>query len=167
MPRREVSASYAIRENLAWPKRGPLCCGIDPALLPFLNDLESPGRTLAFCDETNLTEAATAKLVANLRLHTAFVLDSSAYASASRPLADFLVAGALPEFHAAEIGLQLADMAAYVVRRYLLRKDNICQGNADPFDEITAAIVASFEGCFDHLLESDAHVGGRIALHDV
>lgn len=249
---------------------------MDPALLPLLDDLASPGRTLAFCDETNLTEGATATLVANLRLHAAFVLDSSAYASVSGPLADFLAAGALPEFHAAEIvngkagspwkavpmpvrldayqhisnalqlagsriaylriskgeydamvvqsggaiptdykeglkrvflssmaeylprtgasalivdrgkntpgptlctvaggshlfgggailveshkviGLQLADMAAYVVRRYLLRKGKIGESNSDAFDEITTATVASFEGRFDHLLETDA-----------
>jgi hypothetical protein len=73
------------------------------SLLPLLDDLTSPGRTLAFCDETNLTEGATPTLVANLRLHAAFVLDSSAYATVSGPLADFLAAGGLPEFHAAEI----------------------------------------------------------------
>lgn len=249
---------------------------MDPTLLPILATLDTPGRTLAFCDETNLTEAATSEQVANLRLHAAFVVDSAAYAPVAGMLAEFLAANDLPEFHAAEIvnanasspwktvpmalrieayqrisdalllprsriaylyiskaeydgmvvksggvipadykqglkrvflssiadylpqatpsavvadrdkntpgptlcafqggshligggailveshrviGLQLADMAAYVVRRYLLRKRRIKQGNADAFDEIATATVASFLDRFDHLLETTA-----------
>lgn len=235
-------------------------------------NLEMPGRTLAFCDETNLTEQATADLVANLRLHVGVVMAAEIYAPAAADLAAFLETHGLPEFHAAEvvngkkntpwqavsyetrldafermtdtlsvagsripylylserqhdemvtqsgglivsdykqslktvfltsmaeyldaeptpillidrdkntpgpvlhqmshprallgggaisveshkvIGLQIADMAAYVVRRYLFKKTALHAGNGSPFDEIATKAVASFHERFDFLL---------------
>lgn len=235
-------------------------------------NLEVPGRTLAFCDETNLTEQATADLVANLRLHVGVVMAAKIYAPAAADLAAFLETHGLPEFHAAEvvngkkntpwqavsyetrldafermtdtlsvagsripylylseqqhdemvtqsgglivsdykqslktvfltsmaeyldaepspillidrdkntpgpvlhqmshpgallgggaisveshkvIGLQIADMAAYVVRRYLFKKTALHAGNGSPFDEIATKAVASFHERFDFLL---------------
>ena len=239
-----------------------------------LQDLPMPGRTLAFCDETNLTEQATATLVANLRLHVGIVVQSEVYGPVAEALRTFLKANGLPEFHSTEvvnprtgtpwrnvpfdlrleaferltqavnmggsripylylskqdhdgfvarsgglitadykrslktvflscmaaylarpmpilvidrdkntpgpvlhpisnpgnllgggaisveshkvIGLQIADMAAYAVRRYLLKRAVLYIGNAGPFDEIAARAVASFEGRFELLLEAE------------
>ncbi|MBT2188627.1 hypothetical protein [Sphingobium nicotianae] len=52
------------------------------------------------------------------------------------------------------IGLQIADMAACAVRRYLLKRDAIYAGNGSPFDEVAAQAVASFEGRFELLLDA-------------
>jgi hypothetical protein len=52
------------------------------------------------------------------------------------------------------IGLQIADMAANAVRRYLLKRDVLHAGNGSPFDEIAAQAVASFEGRFELLLDA-------------
>lgn len=239
-----------------------------------LQDLPGPGRTLAFCDETNLTEQATATLVANLRLHVAVVAQSEVYGHVAEALGTFLEVNGLPEFHATEVvnpkagtpwrdvsfdlrveaferlaqaldmagsripylylskqdhdgfvarsgglitadykrslktvfwscmadylvgstailvidrdknspgpvlhaiqfpgnllgggaisveshkvvGLQIADMAAYAVRRYLLKRDALYAGNGGPFDEIAAKAVASFEGRFELLLNAE------------
>lgn len=244
-------------------------------LQAILNDLSAPGRTLAFCDETNLTEKVpTPTLVANLRLHTGIVMSSEVYSPVEARLRTFLDSYGLSEFHATEvvnptdgstwrtvpfgvrleafelmtealdptgsrlpylylsqqdhdglvaqtdglltadlkrtlktvflssiaeylsvpspilvidrdkntpgpvlypvhnprnlitggaisveshkvIGLQIADMAAYVVRRYLLKRSALYEGNAGPFDEIAAQAVGSLVGRFDLLL--DAH----------
>lgn len=243
-----------------------------PDLDNILANLAVPGRVLAFCDETNLTEQATATLVADLRLHVGFVVPAENYQAIVEPLIDLLEAHGLPEFHASEvvnpkvnspwyevpyasrleafgrmvevlempdaripylylsrqdhkamvaqsggqivgdyklslktvflscmaeylstypkpvliidrekntpgptqhvmshpgnllgggaisveshkvIGLQIADMAAYVVRRYLLKQGVLHADGGNPFDKLAARAVASFNDRFDFLL---------------
>ena len=52
-------------------------------------------------------------------------------------------------------GLQLADVALYVVGRHIRRRDSVKTGDSNAFDEITMETVAGMEGRFHSLLTSE------------
>lgn len=60
--------------------------------------------------------------------------------------------GAVSTDSAAVAGLQLADVAAYVVGRYVRRRDRVLSGKRDAFDELAMSTVAAMNGRFTSLL---------------
>ncbi len=65
--------------------------------------IETPGMTLAFCDETDLTPQPTSTMVADIHLHAALVLSSAKYAPVAQQLRNACAALGAPEIHATEI----------------------------------------------------------------
>jgi hypothetical protein len=66
-------------------------------------NISEPGRILAFCDETDLTNEATSTMVADIHLHAAVVLPSDGYAALALELALSLKKFDVVEFHAVDI----------------------------------------------------------------
>lgn len=68
------------------------------------SQLEKPGHTLVFCDETNVTDApADAEVVPNLRIQCALVIQSDAYIKIAAAMKERLKILGPTEFHATEI----------------------------------------------------------------
>lgn len=66
-------------------------------------DLAAPGRTLAFCDETDLTNAATEAMVANVHMRAALIMPSSKYAAMTATMSAMRKELGVSEFHGTEI----------------------------------------------------------------
>lgn len=73
----------------------------DAALL--LSGIAEPGRTLALCDETDLTLAATSKMIAGIHAWVALIMPSEGYSSLRDSLLAYQAEHAVPEFHGNEI----------------------------------------------------------------
>ncbi|MEV5023469.1 hypothetical protein MRBLMA1_003352 [Sphingobium sp. LMA1-1-1.1] len=73
----------------------------DPASI--LADLATPGRTLAFCDETDVTHEGTSTMLPGIHLMGALVMASDHYAAIQDELEGFRAAWGLPEIHANEV----------------------------------------------------------------
>ena len=74
-----------------------------PTPLEILETLTTSDATLAFCDETDITQQATSTMVANIHLWAALIIPSKAYAALGEALSLYRTEHALPEFHANEI----------------------------------------------------------------
>lgn len=68
-----------------------------------LADRTLPGRTLAFCDETDLTSAATSTMVADIHAWVALILPSDAYPEVEGLVLAYQAENALPELHGTEM----------------------------------------------------------------
>jgi hypothetical protein len=68
-----------------------------------LAEAADPGRTLAFCDETDLTIGATSTMLAKIHAWVALILSSEAYAALRDDLLAYQAEHGVPEFHGAEI----------------------------------------------------------------
>lgn len=68
-----------------------------------LADLDNPGRTLAFCDETDITHEATTTMLPHIHLWAAWVVPSVLYGEMRDSLDGYRRERELPEFHANEI----------------------------------------------------------------
>jgi hypothetical protein len=73
------------------------------ALNAIVSDLAAPGRFLAFCDETDITNAPTSTMLGDIHLHAAVVLPSEGYAEFTAELSAALETFAVAEFHAVDI----------------------------------------------------------------
>lgn len=73
------------------------------ALPDVIAGLAAPGRLLAFCDETDLTNEPTSTMVGNIHLHAALVMQSDGYAAFASVLAAALRTYGVSEFHAVDI----------------------------------------------------------------
>jgi hypothetical protein len=73
----------------------------DAALL--LSGIGEPGRTLALCDETDLTIAATSRMVADIHAWVALIMPSERYPSLRDSLRAYQAEYGVPEFHGNEI----------------------------------------------------------------
>lgn len=65
--------------------------------------LGTPGRLLAFCDETDLTKEPTSTMVGDIYLHSAAIMPSDGYAAFASELAAALQTFGVSEFHAVDI----------------------------------------------------------------
>lgn len=70
---------------------------------PLLETLTRPGRTLVFCDDTDIAPQPVPWLQPDLRILVAVEMGSEVYAAAAAELTDRLARLGMPEFHAAEI----------------------------------------------------------------
>jgi hypothetical protein len=68
-----------------------------------LAELTLPGRTLAFCDETDLTTVPTATMVGDIHAWVAAILPSESYVGLETALISYRAQHGLPEFHGTEI----------------------------------------------------------------
>jgi hypothetical protein len=68
-----------------------------------LAGIADPGRTLALCDETDLTIAATSTMVAEIHAWVAMIMPSEAYSSLRDALVGYQAEHGVPEFHGNEI----------------------------------------------------------------
>lgn len=68
-----------------------------------LEGLVQPGRTLVFCDDTDIAPQPVPWLQPDLRILVAVEMSSEAYAAAAAELTARLASLGMPEFHAAEI----------------------------------------------------------------
>lgn len=66
-------------------------------------ELCTPGRILAFCDDTDLTFEPTSTMVGDLHLYGGLVLRSETYAALAHNLASYLAGIGQVEFHGTEI----------------------------------------------------------------
>jgi hypothetical protein len=73
----------------------------DAALV--LSGIAEPGRTLALCDETDLTTTATSKMVADIHAWVALIMPSEGYPSLRDSLLAYQAEHGVPEFHGNEI----------------------------------------------------------------
>ena len=71
------------------------------------------------------------------------------------PLGDLVGGGAIVADPARIIGLQLADMAAYCIGRYVRRRAALQSGEGSPFDQVALETVADFQGRLKFLLQAD------------
>jgi len=74
---------------------------LDPASI--LADLATTGRTLAFCDETDITHNATGTIRARIHLLGALVMPSEQYGGMRDTLDEWRATHGLPEVHANEV----------------------------------------------------------------
>jgi hypothetical protein len=93
-----------------------------------LDQLETPGRMLAFCDETDLTNDATSTMVPNIHAWMALIMSSDHYAAVAAEVLAYQDEHSLPELHGNEI---------------------VSPGSASPWKEIGAqARLAAYKfGC--------------------
>jgi len=68
-----------------------------------ITDLCTPGRILAFCDETDLTFEPTSVMVGNLHLYGGIILRSESYCRLAHTLTTYLADIGQLEFHGTEI----------------------------------------------------------------
>lgn len=68
-----------------------------------LAELSHPGRTLAFCDETDLTTTPTATMVGDIHAWVALILPSTSYPELESALLSYRAQHGLPEFHGTEM----------------------------------------------------------------
>lgn len=68
-----------------------------------LGGIAEPGRTLAFCDETDLTVGPTSTMVAKIHAWVAMIVPSEAYAALRDALLAYQAEHGVPEFHGTEI----------------------------------------------------------------
>ena len=68
-----------------------------------LAELTLPGRTLAFCDETDLTNGATSTMVADIHAWVALILPSDAYPEVESMVRAYQTQHGLPELHGTEM----------------------------------------------------------------
>ncbi len=66
-------------------------------------ELTLPGRTLAFCDETDLTSEATSTMVADIHAWVALILPSDAYPDVEGLVLAYQAEHGLPELHGTEM----------------------------------------------------------------
>jgi|SRR5581483_1786947 len=66
-------------------------------------ELSTPDRTLAFCDDTDLTLKPTSTMVGDLHLYGGLIVKSEAYAPLALNLASYLAGIGQVEFHGTEI----------------------------------------------------------------
>jgi hypothetical protein len=68
-----------------------------------LDQIAVPGRTLALCDETDLTQAPTETMVADIHAWVAFLMRSDGYSRIAASMLAYQAQHGLPELHGNEI----------------------------------------------------------------
>lgn len=116
-----------------------------------LGQLDEPGRTLGFCDDTDLAGTPVPGLAAGLGILCALVLPSESYSLAVSRMSERWQLW-IRQSSASVAGLQLADMAAFSIRRYLQKRELLAKDEGKPFDNIALETVAAFADRCVHLL---------------
>jgi hypothetical protein len=129
-------------------------------LRPIIADLCTPGRYLAFCDETDLTFAPTSTMVGNLHLYGGIILRSENYGPLAQILATYLAGIGQLEFHGTEIVNPTAKSTwkslGYAAREKALRQ--VCAAIAQ-----SRAIFVYARICKAQYVDLLQQVGGAVA----
>jgi len=105
-----------------------------------------------------VTLSCVAEQFASAQLPTLLVVDQAKPANKPQltmPHAGLVGGGAIVADSAKIAGLQLADMAAYCIGRYLRKRAALRTGQGGPFDQIALETMADFQGRLRFLLAPD------------
>jgi hypothetical protein len=129
-------------------------------LHPIIADLCTPGRILAFCDETDLTFDPTSTMVGNLHLYGGIILRSENYGPLAHILTTYLADIGQLEFHGTEIVNPTAKSTwkslGYAAREKALRQ--VCAAIAQ-----SRAIFVYARICKAQYADLLQQVGGAVA----